>query len=46
MAGPTNKDRLPIIQKNTTAPSAAGIGPWFALGEWIGGGIGAGINAY
>lgn len=47
MAGPTNKDRLPIIQqKNTTPSSAAGIGPWFALGEWIGSGIGAGINTY
>ena len=33
-------------EKDTSTPSAAGIGPWFALGEWIGGGIGAGINAY
>lgn len=29
----------------TQPSSAAGIGPWFALGEWVGSGIGAGINS-
>lgn len=38
---------LKIWQDNNTKPSsAAGIGPWFALGEWAGSGIGAGLNSY
>lgn len=32
-------------KKGTTPSSAAGMGPWFALGEWVGSGIGAGINS-
>lgn len=30
---------------NTEAPTAAGAGPWFALGTWAGGGVAAGLNA-
>lgn len=30
---------------DTKPSSAAGMGPWFALGEWAGSGIAAGINA-
>ena len=30
---------------DTKSSSAAGMGPWFALGEWVSSGIAAGINA-
>lgn len=38
---PTNGYKAP----NSQSPSAAGAGPWFALGEWAGGGVLAGLNA-
>ena len=31
--------------RGTTPSSAAGAGPWFALGEWAGSGVGSGINS-
>ena len=36
---------LPMDTDAKQPSSAAGIGPWFALGEWAGSGVGAGLNS-
>lgn len=46
IAGLDIKDAKPLpMNTDTTPSSAAGIGPWFALGEWAGSGVGAGLNS-
>lgn len=47
IAGLDIKDAKPLpMNTDTKQPSsAAGIGPWFALGEWAGSGVGAGLNS-
>lgn len=46
IAGLDIKDAKPLpMNIDTTPSSAAGIGPWFALGEWAGSGVGTGLNS-